>query len=138
MPTLVASRPAPPAAHDRITPDRIAPAAPDPGTWTVILDPPHPEQDNEGRIALAAGDHEAGFLLFIDCADDSVWIDTIRVTPGLRGNGLGTRLLTLALNLHPGRSIDLAAPTAALAAWYGRFGFVPAGPDGVLRRAATR
>ncbi|WP_370973955.1 GNAT family N-acetyltransferase [Amycolatopsis sp. cg9] len=133
MPTLVASRPATPAA-----PDRITPAAAATGTWTVILDPPHREQDNEGRIALAEGDREAGFLLFIDCADDSVWIDTIRVVPGLRGNGLGTRLLTLALDLHPGRTIGLAAPTAALAAWYGRFGFVPAGPDGVLRRTAPR
>ncbi|MCT2588253.1 GNAT family N-acetyltransferase [Actinophytocola gossypii] len=107
------------------------------GAWTVAIDPPHAEEDNDGRITLVVEGTELGFLLFIACADATVWIDTIEVAPGLRGNGLGTRLLALVLALHPGRATGLAAPTAALAGWYARFGFVPAGPHGVMRRAAT-
>jgi GNAT superfamily N-acetyltransferase len=108
------------------------------GVWTATVEPPHPDEDNEGRIALALDGSEVGYALVIDCADTTLWIDTIEITFRLRGNGLGTWLLALVLALYPAREIGLGAPTAALAAWYGRHGFRPAGPDGEMRRRATR
>lgn len=121
----------------RRAPARTATTPPAIGTWSVTIDPPHPDEDNEGRIALAVDGSEVGFVLILDCPDTTVWIDTIHIAHHLRGHGLGTRLLALVLDLHPGRRLGLAAPTAALATWYGRSGFVPSGPDGVMHRAAT-
>lgn len=66
-----------------------------------------------------------------------MWIDTIKVDPEHRGNGHGTRLLSLVLALHPARTAGLSAPTSALAAWYAQSGFRSAGPDGTMHRPAT-
>lgn len=106
------------------------------GAWSMTIDQPDLD-DNEGRIALAVDGCEVGYLLFIDLADAGVWIDTINVDPEHRGNGHGTRLLSLVLALHPARTAGLVAPTSALAAWYSRAGFLPAGPDGTMRWPAT-
>jgi hypothetical protein len=81
----VGTRPArPPASAGR------PPQSPLTGTWSVSIDRAHPADDNEGRIALAVDGHEVGFVLFIDCADTTVWIDTLRVAPAHRLNGHGT------------------------------------------------
>ncbi|KOV84739.1 hypothetical protein ADL03_15860 [Nocardia sp. NRRL S-836] len=106
--------------------------------WTVTVAPPHADEDNEGRLALAVNGSEVGYALIIERPDATLWIDTIRITPDQRGNGLGTRLLALVLGLHPGRDIGLGAPTAALSAWYARHGFRPAGRHGEMRRPATQ
>ncbi|MGW4527799.1 GNAT family N-acetyltransferase [Amycolatopsis sp. NPDC004378] len=126
-----------PLLDEATGPARLATTPDVAGNWSVTIDPPHPDEDNEGRIALAANGREVGFVLFLDCPDATVWIDTIHVAHQLRGNGIGNRLLALVLALNPGRRLGLAAPTATLAAWYARSGFVPSGPDGVMHRAAT-
>ena len=86
---------------------------------------------------LAGPDGQVGYV-GLDEHSDRVVLRSIHVFPSFRAQGFGTRMLRAILDAygdlpiqlwcHP-EPADMPLTATQLAAWYGRFGFVPL-PDG--------
>lgn len=99
-------------------------------------------EDNEDRFEARDGGTVIGYANVIDIGHE-IWIAELRVDPAHRGHGIARGLLAAVIAACGHRDMALSVcpfepglPAEALAAWYARHGFRPAGPNGRMYRPA--